>query len=51
VERKLDDVVEAPLRSLFDVITTVCDQDLEKTKDGVRIREGVANTTASGESL
>jgi hypothetical protein len=42
VERKLDDVVEAPLRSLFDVITTVCDQDLEKTKDGVRIREGVA---------
>jgi hypothetical protein len=42
VERTLDDVVEAPLRSLFDVITTVCDQDLERGEDGVRIRQGVA---------
>jgi hypothetical protein len=43
VERHLDDVVEAPLRSLFETITTIRDQDLEDTEGGVRIREGVAN--------
>jgi Transposase DDE domain/Transposase domain (DUF772) len=42
VEQHLDDVVEAPLRPLLEAITVIRDQDLETTKDGVRIREGVA---------
>jgi hypothetical protein len=42
VERHLDDVVDAPLKSLFDAITTIRDQDLEDVGGGVRIREGVA---------
>jgi hypothetical protein len=43
VERHLDDFIEAPLRPYLEAITTVRDQDLERTpKDGVRIREGVA---------
>src|SRR5580704_8761439 len=42
VERHLDDGVEAPLRPLLEAIATVRDQDLEKGKDGVQIREGVA---------
>jgi hypothetical protein len=42
VERHLDDGVEAPLRPLLEAITTIRDQDLEKGKDGVQIREGVA---------
>jgi hypothetical protein len=42
VERHLDDVVDAPLKSLFDAITTVRAQDLEDAEGGVRIREGVA---------
>lgn len=42
VERHLDDVIEAPLRSLFDAITTIREQDLEDAEGGVRIREGVA---------
>jgi hypothetical protein len=42
-ERHLDDVVEAPLRPYLEAITTIRDQDLERTKqDGFRIREGVA---------
>jgi hypothetical protein len=42
VERNLDHVVESPLRPFLEAITTVRDQDLEKGKDGLRIREGVA---------
>jgi len=42
VEKHLDDVVDAPLRSLLDVVTTIRDQDLETAENGVRIREGVA---------
>jgi Transposase DDE domain/Transposase domain (DUF772) len=42
VERHLDDVVESPLRPFLEAITTIRDQDLEKGKDGVHIREGVA---------
>ena len=42
VERNLDDVIEAPLRSLFDTITAIREQDLIATKEGVRIREEVA---------
>jgi hypothetical protein len=42
VERHLDEVVEAPLRPFLEAITTVRAQDLDPTKDGVRIRDGVA---------
>ncbi len=42
VEKHLDDVVDAPLKSLFDVVTAIRDQDLENADGGVRIREGVA---------
>lgn len=42
VEKHLDDVVEAPLKSLFDTIAAVREQDLEDTVTGVRIRQGVA---------
>jgi hypothetical protein len=43
VEKHLDDVFERPLQPYLDAITTVRDQDLERTeKDGVRIRQGVA---------
>jgi hypothetical protein len=43
VERHLDDVVDAPFRSYLEVITTIRDQDLEKTEnEGVRVRDGVA---------
>jgi len=42
VERHLDEVVEAPLRSLLDAVTTIREQDLEEAKGGVRIRQGVA---------
>jgi len=42
VERHLDDVVEAPLKSMWDAVTTIRDQDLEEIKGVVRIREGVA---------
>src|SRR5262249_1281610 len=42
VERHLDDVVEAPLRSLLDAVTTIRAQDLEDTQEGVRLRQGVA---------
>jgi hypothetical protein len=42
VERHLDDVVEAPLQSLLDAVTTVREQDLEKADGVVRIRQGVA---------
>lgn len=43
VARHLDDVVEKPLTSLLEAITTIHDQDLERTDDGsVRIRKGVA---------
>jgi hypothetical protein len=42
VERHLDDGIEAPLRPLLEAIITVRDQDLEQTKDGVGIRDGVA---------
>jgi hypothetical protein len=42
VEKHLDDVVDAPLKSLFDAVTTIRNQDLEEGEDGVRIRQGVA---------
>jgi hypothetical protein len=42
VERHLDDVVDAPLKSLLETITTLRGQDLEEVDGGVRIREGVA---------
>jgi hypothetical protein len=43
VERHLDETLERPLQPYIEAITTIRDQDLERTKkDGVRIREGVA---------
>ena len=42
VEKHLDDGVDAPLKSLFDAVTTIRNQDLEEGEDGVRIRQGVA---------
>lgn len=42
VDRHLDDVVEAPLKSLYDAITTIREQDLEHVEGAVCIREGVA---------
>lgn len=43
VERNLDDAVNAPLRPLIEAISTVREQDLERTEAGqVRIRQGVA---------
>jgi len=42
VERHLDDVVDAPLRSLLEAVTTVREQDLEEVDGNVRVRQGVA---------
>jgi hypothetical protein len=43
VDRHLDDGIDAPLRPYLEAITTVRDQDLERTKVGeTRIRQGVA---------
>jgi hypothetical protein len=42
VERHLDDALESPLRPYIEAIAAVREQDLERTKDGVQIRQGVA---------
>jgi hypothetical protein len=42
VERHLDDVVETPLRSLLEAVTTIRAQNLETVAGHVRIRKGVA---------
>jgi hypothetical protein len=42
VEKHLDDGIDAPLKQYLDAVTTIRDQDLEQTKDGVQIRQGVA---------
>lgn len=43
VERHLDDVVESPLKSLLDTLDAIREQDIEKTDEGVRLRQGVAS--------
>lgn len=42
VEKHLDDGIEAPLKQYLEAVVTVRDQDLERSKDGVRIRQEVA---------
>ena len=42
VERHLDDVVEAPLRSLLEAVTTIHAQNLETVGGRVQVRKGVA---------
>lgn len=42
VEKHLDDGIDAPLKQYLEAVTAIREQDLEQTRDGMRIRHGVA---------